>query len=317
MRTTARHPARALAALLLAALALAPAPGARLAAMPATDVVPPQRHFTFRFAPRDGSTWIETERITRMTQAGLMPRRVLAQEARTRVTARRTKTGWRMEHEVLSVKMTRDGVDASELFAGLVGVRIALVTDTRGQLLKIEGMEGVVRALGKGLPAFAGFALEAFADRGKLEADLREEWTDRIAYFSGMQAEIGQIWVGQGKLGSVHGPINYHAATRVTERMPCGDGSCVRMRFASHVDPRGLAKISPEAAEKAREGEVAIPPEKRLVEFSSEGERIIDPSTMMMRRERVFKTTRVWVDMPLIGRTAITNEEQSETTWTY
>lgn len=289
---------------------------AHLAAMPASELRAPSRRFTFRFAPGDGATWIETEKQTKMTQTGRLLRRVITQEARTRVTAHRTPTGWRLDHRVLSVKLKRDGHDASELISGLVGVELSLETDARGVLKRVVGLDGVVKALGRGLPAIAGFAVEAFADPSRIEAQIREEWTDRVSYFSGMHAQIGQIWVGTGKLGTVHGPVPYHAVTRVTERLSYRGVSCVRLRFVSHVDPAALAKISPEAAEKAR-AEAAPQVGPRRVEFSSEGERILDPSTMQLMRERIFKTTRVWVDVPLVGRTPVVNEENSETTWSY
>ena len=285
-------------------------------AMPATALRAPSTHFTFRFAPTDGASWIETERQTKMTETGAGLRRVIFQQSRTRVTAHRIPGGWRLDHKVLGVKLKRDGHDESDVMSGLVGLEMSLVTDLKGQLKRIEGLEKMTKAIGAGLPSLVGLALETFGDTGQIEASIREEWTDRIGYFAGMEAEVGQVWVGTGTMGSVHGPIQYHAATRVTDRMPYGGASCVRLRFVSHVNPNALGKISAEAAEKARAA--AKPLEgSRDVEYASEGERILDPTTMMFRRERIFKTTKIWMDLPLVGRAAVTNEEQSETVWDY
>lgn len=295
---------------LLVALAIA-------LAIPASDGAPsgPPAKFTFRFAPSDGATWTETERQTKLQTVANGAKRVVVQESKTRVTAHRIKGGWRLDHRVLKIKLRRDGRDESRVLSGLEGVEVALITDAKGDLKRVEGLENLVKAMGKELPALVAVALESLTDTKTFEAQIRSEWEDRVSYFAGVEAEVGQYWVGTGKFQSVHGPVEYHAVTKVADRLPYQGASCVRLRFASHTDPAALARISPEAAEKASAN--AKPPAVRQVDFASEGERILDPRTLMYRRERVFKTTRIWVDVPLLGRQQLLNEEQTETSWAY
>lgn len=231
---------------------------------------------TFRFAPPDGTTYVETLVLTRTLEAGDTVQRTDLQKGQARVRLDKTADGWTMTGTPISMSMESDGQPIrSPIVDALKGVVAIYRLDSLGNLLSIQGYEGLAEKVSQGLPPEEAQALaKSFAPESILARE-KVEWDARIGDYTGKTFELGSSWVTEAPLALPSGgEVQLRTRTEL-ERTKCGDRDCVRLRFRYDSDtPR----------------------------ITGTGERIIDPSTMLIYSEWIERTFPVHDGMVLRER---------------
>lgn len=222
---------------------------------------------TFRFAPPDGTTYVETLVLTRTLEQDNTVQRTDLQKGQARVRLDKTADGWTVTGTPISMSMESDGQPIrSPIVDALKGVVAIYRLDSRGNLLSIQGYEGLAEKVSQGLPPEEAQALAKALAPESILAREKVEWNARIGDYTGKTFELGSSWVTEAPLALPSGgQVQLRTRTEL-ERTKCGDRDCVRLRF--HYD-------SP-------------PPS-----VSGTSERVIDPSTMLIYFEVLDRTIPV------------------------
>lgn len=224
---------------------------------------------TFRFAPPDGTTGVETVILTRTREAGATIQRTDVQKGQARVRFDKAPDGWIMTGTPISMSVETDGKPvASPILAALQGVVATYRLDSRGNLVSIQGYEGLAEKASQGLPPEEARALAQALAPESILAREKVEWSSRIGQYTGRTFELGSAWTTEAPLALPSGgEVQVRTRVELAERTPCGvDRSCVRLRFRYDSDAAAI---------------------------SGTGERVVDPSTLLTYFERTERVIPV------------------------
>lgn len=286
-----------------------------LVALPSQLTDPAMGSVHFRFAPRDGQTFVERETRNQVQSIGTWQRRVIHQTVVSQVTVRKVPAGWTFTFVLQSFLMKTDGLDTAPAMDRLKGLEVVLHVDAAGKLRQVVGLkEYLARVLGE-LPGFLVQAMVALVDESKLRQEIEEEWNDRVAFFVGARGRVGQAWVAQGELPSMAGKVPYFSTTALTERVSLGKTQCVKIAFVNSTDREKLRPLAGALVDRLPAS--PTPASTSPVEFMTVGERIVDPRTLMLHRERMEKTSTSSLSVPFLGSVPVHEEETRETLWEF
>lgn len=222
---------------------------------------------TFRFSPPDGISYVETVVLTRTLEAGAAPSRTDLRKGQARVRYDKTADGWTVTGTPISMSLETDGKPIqSPLLEALKGVVATYRLDSQGNLLSVHGYEGLLEKVSKGLPPEEAQALAKAFDPESILAREKAEWSSRIGNFIGKTFEIGSSWTTEAPLALPSGGEVQLRTHTTLERAACGEGDCVRLRFLYDSD---------------------------APKVTGTGERVIDPSTMLIYSEVIERTLPV------------------------
>lgn len=241
---------------------------------------------TFRFSPPDGISYVETVVLTRTLEAGAAPQQTDLQKGEARVRYDKTADGWTVTGTPISMSMESDGKPIqSPVIDALQGVVAVYRLDPQGNLLSVQGYEGLAEKVSKGLSPEEAQALAKSLDPESVLAREKAEWKSRIGDYSGKTFEIGSSWTAEAPLALPSGgEVQLRTHTVLAERVKCGgDRDCVRLRFRYESDaPPGTPKVT-------GTGERVIAPSTMLI-YSEVVERIVPVRDGMVLRERREQT---------------------------
>lgn len=236
----------------------------------------PAETVTFRFSPPDGISYVETVVLTRTLEAGAAPSRTDLQKGQARVRYDKTADGWTVTGTPISMSMETDGKSIqSPILEALKGVVAVYRLDPQGNLLSVQGYEGLAETVSKGLAPEEAQALAKAFDQESILAREKVEWSSRIGDFTGKTFEIGSSWTTEAPLALPSGGEVQLRTHTTLERATCGDGDCVRLQFRYESD---------------------------APKVSGTGERVIDPSTMLIHSEVIERILPVRDGMVLRER---------------
>lgn len=234
---------------------------------------------TFRFAPPAGISYVETVVLTRTLEAGAAPSRTDLQKGQARVRYDKTADGWTMTGTPISMSVETDGKPVqSTVVDALKGVVAVYRLDSQGDLLSVQGYEGLAEKVSQGLSPEEAQALAKVFDPESILAREKAEWKSRIGDYSGKTFAIGSSWTTEAPLALPSGGEVRLRTHTTLERATCGDRDCVRLRFRYESDAPDAPKVT------------------------GTGERVIDPSTMMIHSEVVERILPVRDGMVLRER---------------
>ena len=305
------HPSAALAHLLAAALLL---PAAALA-----------ETVEFRFDPPDGTVRLVTHKRTRVTEMGSRKDTDVS-EGRERWIFGKTENGYTVRSHILSSSISRNGHPiASPMLTAMAGIEVTYTIDGNGQIQSVEGYRALLGNVGKQFPPQLMQMLTPLFDEGGLIRKDKADWQARIGGLAGKKAEIGETWMATEPFAlPIGGSAEVHSATRLDGWTESEGRRCMRLRFAYHSDAAELAKLvgkmagSPggSAAESTagntEPDPAAVPQPASSLKIVGEGERVIDPATMIIYSEKIVRTLTMEADLPGKGLTAIKVVETRE-----
>ncbi len=301
----------ALALLLIAALLLP-------AAAPAETV-------HFRFDPPDGELRLVTHKRTRVTEMGSRKDTDVS-EGRERWIFGKTKNGYSVRSYILSSSISRNGHPiASPMLTAMAGIELTYSIDGNGQIQSVEGYRALLGNVSKKFPPQLMQMLTPLFDEGGLIRKDKADWQARIGRLAGKKAEIGETWMAAEPFAlPAGGSAEVHSATRLDGWTESEGHRCVRLRVAYHSDAAELAKFAGESVVSAADSTAestagstapdpaAVPRPASSLTIVGEGERVIDPATMIIYSEKIVRTLTMEAELPGKGLTAIKVVETRE-----
>jgi hypothetical protein len=142
----------------------------------------------------------------------------------------------------------------------------------------------------------------------------------RIGLFVGRAAKIGDVWTSTEEFTLPTGEaIVSYTATKFVEKVKCETHDCVRIQFSYTSDADALGDIAEKVVNDAADagGVPQLKAEMSGTTITGEGERIIDPATMLIYHETISRTMKMQMDIPGKGKIMVTGQETRETDFDY
>jgi hypothetical protein len=248
----------------------------------------------FAFAPRDGTRAIV---VTKMSRKKFFAGRSQIDKS-TAYEDRRFKKvagGYQMIAVLKVVFCNRDGVEYLDpALMALSSVPLTFIIAKSGRATAIKGYDKVVEALRKNMPPEATKALGNTITKEALAAREIEEWDARIGDFVGKTAKVGDVWNGESEYALSSGQkIKHKSTVKFMGWETVAGKRCLRVRYVYWSDASDLGDlVDKKIAEIYKSLEMKSPrPRAADVQFRGAGERLIDPSTMLIYGETGLRVT--------------------------
>jgi len=260
---------------------------------------------TFRFAPPDDTSYTETVSTSQVLDFGGGRTSATRSELQLEGRIARIASGYALTETVIggtseSAHQEMDQV----MLAAMKGKSLTYTVDSSGHLLDVTGMEPLVEAIRKALPAdVAALAAKAFA-KDALLAAARAEWGARIEGLIGRSAAPGSAWMVEDSYLLINGDlVDYYTAMKVVAAESVAGHDCVRIEYRSGCDPEHLKELLGESYASAAAGKQALSGD---VVMSGGGSRLVDPMTLLCYGEELERRfDNVMVTIPDRGEIPI------------
>jgi hypothetical protein len=275
---------------------------------------------TFRFAPPDGTQYVETTTQTIAQQTGSNPPLTETTTLKTRVKFRKTAGGYTMTCTPLLRKRVVNGKEQKSA-SDTIWAQLTLTyeLDAAGTARTIHGYEAVPALVKAKYPPDVAAKLIAALNTKKLIAQQMAEWNQRLGEYRGKAAKVGGGWTRQ-----ITSPLpsGLSAPMTVTAKFlgtVARDGvNCLRVALTQQGDPKALAKAMNTALRgKLTPAQAAKLPTVTSLTVSGSGERLIDPATMLEHANTYTRTTVMRLTPATNGHLTVTTTEKRATTYAY
>ena len=169
----------------------------RFGALVAIAAVVSAEEVTFKFAPPNGFTETILIRRSRTVTRGATVQTDVS-ETRYRWTAHETESGYRVERDILSNSLSRDGHNiASPMIAAMAGVKLVYTIDSEGKATGITGYNGILENLKSKFPPQLMQSFGPLFNAESLRKGDLAEWQNRVEKFAGRTVKIGEAWTSK------------------------------------------------------------------------------------------------------------------------
>jgi hypothetical protein len=271
--------------------------------------------FSFRFHPPDGTTFVQTLVMTRTTQIGPSMRRTDVTTTRTRVTIRKSPQGYTLVATPISATMTRDGRPVgSPVLEALSKLTVTYEIDAKGKIAAIRGYENVAQALRASLPPETAATMARTLTPEALVRREKSEWDGRVGRYVGRSAGAGDSWVTTDEFPLPDGgKAVFHSATRFDAAPGSAQAPRLRMKFRYDTDAEALTRLTGKPIRNLprKAGVSTNNSQISDVAIKGSGERLVDPTTMLIYEESATRTVTMKMEIPGQGRhNAVTEEKR-------
>jgi hypothetical protein len=258
----------------------------------------------FRFAPRDGTRYTCVSSRERNT-AGATD----ITHNKEDVLIRRAREGYQVIATPVSLSASRNGEPIDDALQDLAATMIVIYeVDQNGRLTGISGTD-ITDKLQRLIPEPIRPAVARMFSREALFARNKAEWDARYADLNGRELNWGSSFDWTSQFVSPNGMnATFWGTTVLMEEVEDGGRHCCKLRYAYGSNPAGLRELTDRLIKS-----MEIRSEMSRWELAGEGERTVEPDTMMIHSESLWRKGTMAVMMPGIGRTAMDFEET--TTW--
>lgn len=252
----------------------------------------------FRFDPPDDfPAFISTFKSKRITDMGALGKRTVLSEGRAKISVDKKPDGYSVIFAPLSFTMTENGQPVKNPILDFVqNIAVTYELDADGKLVETRGFEGLfedfMASLSGELPPNIAEMLNEEAFRQKTVG----EWQGRIGQFVGAEVEIGDVWATVDEMPLPTGEsMAFYSLTKFAEQVKFDGADCVRIQFSYNTDADELkafmGNLWEDLADMVGTEDLPGVSDSKIV---GDGERIIDPTTMLIYSEtghRTWKTT--------------------------
>lgn len=228
-------------------------------------------------------------------------------KAKVKITIDKTPQGYSVIEKPISFTMTQDGQPVEDPITSFVqNMTLTYELDAEGQLLEMRGFEGLIEKLEESLPIELPPQMASLLNEETLVNKSIQEWNARVGSFIGVDVEIGDVWAGVEEVPLPFGgeSMKFYSVTKFAEQVMFDNVDCVRLEFAFNTDAEELKDFMGDMLEALTEiVETEETPSVTNSEVVGKGERIIDPTTMLIYSETVERTIKTAMTVP--GRGAV------------
>jgi hypothetical protein len=242
---------------------------------------------TFRFAPPDGTTFVQTLVTTKTTEIGSQKQTDVTR-SKVRLRFEKKPQGFLLTGTPLSMTLERNGQAVENpLLDVLSQTVITYRIDPQGKLVAIQGYGDFQDRLFKALPPQAARALSKVVNEEGMVAREKAEWAGRIGDFSGNTLELGASWTATSPFDLPSGEqIQFYTRTDLVGKEKCGARDCVRIRFRYDTDAAALGAVAGKVVQEVAGAPVKV----GKMGLSGSGERLVDPNTLLVHAETLERT---------------------------
>jgi hypothetical protein len=260
---------------------------------------------TFRFAPPDATSYIETVSTVQMLDFGGGRTSATKSELQIERRVARSATSYSLTEAVVggtseSAHQERD----QAILAAVKGKPVTYIVDSSGHLVNVTGTEPLTEAIRKALPAdVAALAAKAFTKEAMLAA-ARADWEARTEGLIGRSAAPGSAWMAADSYLLPNGDVvEHYTALKVAGTGTAGGREWVRVEYRLGRDPDEFRDFLGESYLSAAAGKQAL---AGSVTVSGGGYRLVDPATLLCYGEELErKFGNVTMSAPGVGEIVI------------
>ena len=269
----------------------------------------------FSFAPGENISF--TQKLTTMKEKDMGDKGKQLDESvsTTRITITKTKFGWDVLAEPISIAMKRNGEEINNPIVSLLSSAvITYKLDFDGNILDVNGYEPFIEGISNQVTPEVFKQLAPILNIEAMKSKEIAEWNARIGDYVGAEVQIGDSFVADVPYQLPNGTtINYSVQTKIAALIPCGDNKCVRIEQAYDSQADNLAKMAGKVASNVAD---AVAPETNKPSSESNTAvikgtvtRVIDPNTMLIYEEESKRTVAMEIDIPGAGLVPVKTSE--------
>ena len=279
------------------------------------------QEMTFNFNPPDGLVYYQTQITRKTTIMGASEKRTDITESKSKIEVKKTSTGYLITVTPSSAKMTRNGVEVNNpILLLLQNLSIVYEVDEQGQLVSIKGFEKLREMMKASFPPQVVEQLSSLLNEEALVNKETSEWNGRIGDFAGAQISVGDVFTGVSEFPLPGDEsVTYYTVTKFEEIVPCGNRNCIKISFYYNSNPETLEEYVGDAIEDIARSAGKADGNFSLskVEITGEGERLMDPATMLIYSELIKRNVRMEMEVPGQGKVPVTQIEERQYIFEY
>lgn len=275
----------------------------------------------FQFRPAANTTYIQTLVTTRIKDMGQYGKVTEVVESKTKVVITPTEDGYSILATPISILIHQNGEEIENpLTPLLLDLPLTYEVDQEGQLYDIRGLETLYEKM-KGLfPDDVIEMLEPVMNKDALFNKEVADWMGRIGLFVGQEYEPGDIWTFRDIYNiSPDTDITYYTAIKFGEEKKINNLDCVQIQFQYNTDPEKLGQFIEAVYTNVADafGEEALDLQITDVTMAGQGERWMNPATMLVYREVDERTITMRLQVEGLGEVVSSMQEKKEYSFEY
>ncbi|MFH1052422.1 MAG: hypothetical protein V1779_16005 [bacterium] len=250
------------------------------------------QEITFVFNPPDTS-YREILKTTKISFVNDEKQKEDEINVKTKIEISKKGHGYELKQSPLFISSKRDGHDFhNPIFMFLTNIPTRGEIDSSGNLTHVIGYEHIIPRAQTELPKEVVEAMMLVANEEAMINKAKAEWNARISEFSGNTFKIGDMLSAQGKFPLPNGEVlTYFSIIQVAEIVDTLGKKCIKIIFKNSSNSEDLASFLGYSVEDVKElfDFNANSGLTTYIKLSGEGERVIDPSTMLIYYERTSR----------------------------
>ena len=267
------------------------------------------------------TTYKEILKTTKVTMVNGVKQKEDEISVTTKFDIKRTASGYELKQSPVFMSSKRDGKEFhNPIFMFLANIPTRGEIDRKGNLLHVVGYEHIIPRAETELPREIVEAMMLVANEEAMINKAKAEWNARISEFSGKTVKIGDMFSGQGKFPIPNGEnLIFFSVIKIVDTVDFKGKKCVKIGFKNSSVPEELASYMGYSVEEIKEifDFNANSSLTTAIKMSGDGERIIDPATMLIYNEKTFRKIEMKDEEMGNESKVITTIETKEYTYEY
>lgn len=264
----------------------------------ATASAPENKTIEFKFAPKDGLSFVQTQTLINESSIGSSGTRVNETKYVTRLTFKETKSGWDVLVEPIETVLKQDGeIIENPLVKSYSEAVLTYKLSPEGKILDVDGFESVTKALVSQFPEESVEKMKEALSVDVLKQKVLLEWADRYGDFVGKKVTSKDKWEKRVPVSLPNNvKFEYTVNTSFPEFKNCGERECIKVLQEYDSSAEKADPSTHSLAFAAGRNFEAVKDDAGTIKGSLE--RLVDPNTMMIYEENMYRETTFKLSIP-------------------
>ncbi len=275
----------------------------------------------FNFNPPDSISYIQTLTTTKTTKTNGKITKKDEVQVKTLFTILKKKSGYYLKETPITMNSKRDGKQfINPIFSFLSSISVSGDLDLNGRLINVYGYENIIEKAKKGMSSEVAEALQLVANPDIMVNKTKAEWNARISDFIGQRVIIGDMFSGQGKFPLPNGEtLTFFSIVKIVDTLTYSGKKCVKIKFINSSVPDSLADFMGYSKDEIKDvfDNKINSDLSTKIEINGYGERIIEPSTMLIYYEKKVRKIVMFDESGKNGERKIETIENNEYNYKY
>jgi|GEM_PF-4298044 len=239
----------------------------------------------------------------------------------TKYDIKKVAGGFELKQSPLAISSKRDGkMFHNPIFMFLTNIPTRGEIDGKGNLKHVVGYEHIIPRAQTELPKEVVEAMMLVANEEAMISKAKADWNARISEFSGNSFHVGDMLSAQGKFSLPNGEVlTFFSVIKIADTVDYMGEKCVKILFRNSSIPEELASFMGYHEEEMKDiFDINANAELTTqIKLSGDGERIINPATMLIYGEKTYRCVEMKDEDMGSESKIITTLESKEYTYIY